>query len=125
MSGTEENTVCLVCPKYDPEELYVRVAAYNSMHEEQITGAELKEDFSAGGGETLTTYMDWYYEGGDGDIEKYWGELEIILGKFREQNPNIIGNNYAKNMGLEQLEELIRKKNDPSYEINLDVMKEQ
>ena len=121
MTGTEENTVCLVCPKYDPEELYVRVAVYNSVYGEDVTVEELKEEFSSGGGETLTAYMDWYYEGGDEDIEEYWRELEEIVRIYSEENPGVL-HSIAQRMTIPQLEELIRKRNDPSYEMNPEIM---
>lgn len=121
LSGKEENTVCLVCPKYDPEELYVRVAVYNSVCGENVTVEELKGDFSAGGGENLTAYMDWYYEGGDGDIEEYWKELEIIAVDLAVKNSEM-KRISVKDMTIPQLEELIHKKNDPSYEMNLEIM---
>lgn len=122
MSGSEENSVDFICPKYDPEELLVRVEAYNSGNEDQITVEELKES-AANGGQALTDYVEWYFEGGDGEIDKYWRELGSILIKYAKEHPEITDRD-EEDLNIAQLQELIKKKNDPSYEINIEIMKE-
>lgn len=124
----------------DEAELYVYLAAYNEdIQSNEGEGQELTlEDFKdylaseynadgslriQEGYENIRAYVDWYWTyGGAEDIEEYWGMLETILGEFREQNPGFIHSN-ARNMDIAQLQELINKKNDPSYEINSEVMK--
>ena len=67
--------------------------------------------------------MDWYYEEGGGqDIAEYWGNLEDIIIEYKGQNPELELCN-AEQMNISQLQELINKKNNPSYEINMEVMK--
>lgn len=124
ISGPNENRAEFVCPKYDPEELLVRVAAYN----EANPGANLKpEDLKAafaGNGEALQDYMDWYYEAeGDEDITEYWNALGRIAMEYKGENPNL-DLNIPNEMHASQIEELIKKKKDPSYEINKEVMME-
>ena len=127
VKGLDENSIKLVCPKYDPEELMVRVEAYNDAQLEKtdghtITVDELKSSFEKGG-ELLDDYVDWYYEEGGGNaIAEYWGDLEDIKTKYNVQNPELELCN-AKQMNVDQLQELIKKKNDSSHEINVEVMK--
>ena len=123
VTGPAENTAYLACPKYDPEELLVRVAAYNSEHEEKTSVEEIKASFAEGGG-IVEEYTDWYFDGGGKVIKEYWSELERILIIFAKENPEITDND-AKSMTIEQLQELIKKKEDPSYEINMEIMREQ
>ena len=124
LTGSDINEAVLICPKYDAEELYVRVEAYNSVHTEApITVEEVKEAF-ASEGEALEKYLEWYFEEeGDEDIAAYWRKLEDIILEYQRQNPNIVFEN-SKEMDLAQIQELINKKNDPTYEINIEVMKE-
>ena len=122
ISGPDVNTVEFICPKYDPEELLVRVAAYNESNPgENLKPEDLKVAF-ANDGEILQNYVDWYYEAeGDEDITEYWDELDVILIEFCEQNPGIIDTN-TRNMNSIQLQELIDKKNDPSHVIDIKKM---
>ncbi|MBD5512635.1 MAG: hypothetical protein HDR08_15525 [Lachnospiraceae bacterium] len=122
VTGFFENTAYLECPKYDPEELLVRVAAYNSVHEEKTSVEEIKASFTDGGG-IVEEYTDWYFDGGGKVIEEYWRELNDIVIQYAQQNPDMDINN-AKSMTIEQLQELIKKKEDSSYEINMEVMGE-
>ncbi|MCM1494312.1 MAG: hypothetical protein NC089_00765 [Bacteroides sp.] len=115
ITGTDRNSTELICPQYDSEELLVRVSAYNDTHEIPITVEELKSGFE-NGGQVFTDYMDWYSEDGAGDIKEYWGELDIIAKPYTES---------LTRMNVEQLQELINKYNDPSYEINAAVMGEE
>ena len=65
--------------------------------------------------ENIQRYMDWYSEGGDGEIEEYWGELDKIAKPYSES---------ITRMNVDQLQELITKYNNPGYEINIGIMEE-
>jgi len=68
-------------------------------------------------------YVNWYYtKDGETAITEYWGDLEDIIIEYKGQNPELELCN-AKEMNISQLQELINKKNNPSYEINMDVMR--
>ena len=126
----------------DEPQLYVCLSAYNEWirlnykEESELTlediekylSSEYNEDGSLRiqkGYENIRAYVDWYYEEGGGQaITEYWGDLEDIKTKYNVQNPELELCN-AKEMNISQLQELINKKNDPSYEINIDVMKGQ
>ena len=56
-------------------------------------------------------------------IREYLNELEEILGNYRVEHPKTICGS-AKKLSIEQLQELIKKKEAPSYEINMEIMKE-
>ena len=122
-------------------EMYVGLVAYNEWNREhgeeaeELTLADIQEYLSSeynedgslriqSGYENIRAYVEWYYEvGGDEVIEKYWRELEKIINDYRQQNLGI-ENDSVRNMTVEQLQELIKKKEDPSYEINMEIMKE-
>ena len=123
VTGSTENSVGFICSKYSPEELMVRIAAYNNSNETPITVGEVIDGFE-NGGQAFTDYMDWYYEGGDGEIEEYWDELQKISLNYYDEYPENIKLTTGS-MNLEQLQELINKYNDPSYEINAEIMGEQ
>ena len=125
----------------DEVELYVQIMAYNEYVRENNTGdkelsladfeeylsSEFNEDGSLRiheGYEHIRAYVDWYFEAeGDEDITEYWSELERIVREYNVQNPELILLN-ASEMNIAQIEELIKKKYDPSYEINKEVMME-
>ena len=122
-------------------EMYVGLVAYNEWNREhgekteELTLADIEEYLSSeynedgslriqSGYENIRAYVEWYYEvGGDEVIEKYWRELEKIINDYRQQNLGI-ENDSVRNMTVEQLQELIKKKEDPSYEINMEIMRE-
>ena len=122
-------------------EMYVGLVAYNEWNREhgekteELTLADIEEYLSSeynedgslriqSGYENIRAYVEWYYEvGGDEVIEKYWRELEKIINDYRQQNLGI-ENDSVRNMTVEQLQELIKKKEDTSYEINMEIMKE-
>ncbi|MBD5477752.1 MAG: hypothetical protein HDR14_00435, partial [Lachnospiraceae bacterium] len=123
-------------------EMYVSLVAYNKWNREhgveaeELTLADIEEYLSSeynedgslriqSGYENIRAYVEWYYQiGGDEVIEEYWSELERLLIIFGRENPKITDND-AKSMTIEQLQELIKKKEDPSYEINMEIMREQ
>ena len=50
--------------------------------------------------------------------------MEVILGNCKEEHPKVVYGN-AKMLEIERLQELIKKKEDPSYEINMEIMRDQ
>lgn len=126
----------------DEAGLYVRLETYNAHIEQcdacadmqKLTVADFEEYLSSErnedgslriyeGYEDIHNYVHWYWkEGGAGDIDDYWDCLEMIVGEYREQNPGVISTN-VENMNIEQLQELIKKKNDPDYQINMEIMR--
>ena len=126
----------------EENKMYVSLAAYNEWNREhgeeaeELTLADIEEYLSSeynddgslriqSGYEDIRAYVEWYYQiGGDEIIEKYWGELAKLAYECQKENL-ITVYVYVKDMSIEQLQELIKKKEDPSYEINIEVMKEQ
>ena len=111
-------------------DLYVRLAAYEDWYRQreidrpELTMEDVKEYFSSeynpdgslkvtNRPENIQRYMDWYSEGGDGEIEEYWGELDKIAKPYSES---------ITRMNVDQLQELITKYNNPGYEINIGIM---
>ena len=124
----------------EENKMYVNLAAYNEWNREhgeeaeELTLADIEEYLSSeynedgslriqSGYENIRAYVEWYYDGGGKVIKEYWSEFERILIIFGRENPEITDND-AKSMTIEQLQELIKKKEDPSYEINMEIMKE-
>ena len=124
----------------EENKMYVNLAAYNEWNREhgevveELTLTDIEEYLSSeynvdgslriqSGYENIRAYVEWYYDGGGKVIKEYWSELERILIIFGRENPEITDND-AKSMTIEQLQELIKKKEDPSYEINMEIMKE-
>ena len=132
----------------DEPELYVYLAAYNEfikeheLDEPELTIEDIKEylssEFDEGGNlriynsvediryenyPHIYSYVDWYHEcDGDEDIAEYWSKLTNIVLEYNVQNPELTLK-VPEEMNISQLQELINKKNDSSYEINVDVMK--
>lgn len=121
-TGASESTVTVICPKYDPEELLVRVTVYNQEHEEPITVEELKDGFE-NGGQVFEDYMQWYSEGADDAFSEYWDELERVLADYKLEHTEV-SMKIVSDMNTEQLQELINKYNNPDYEINAAIMGE-
>ena len=126
----------------EENEMYVSLAAYNEWNREhgeeteELTLADIEEYLSSeynedgslriqSGYENIRAYVEWYYEiGGDEVIKEYWEELNNIVIRYAQQNPDM-DIHSAESMTIRQLQELIRKKEDPSYEINMEIMREQ
>ena len=124
----------------DETELYVRLIVYSEWIQEnggeaqELTIEDIKDyladEYNEDGSyriqegyENIWAYVDWYFAyGGADDIREYWSDLEIILMRYREQNPGII-DSITGDMNIVQLKELINKKNNPAYEINMEVLK--
>ena len=123
-------------------EMYVSLMAYNEWNREhgeeaeELTLADIEEYLSAeynedgslriqSGYENIRAYVEWYYQiGGDEVIEEYWNELDDIAIEQRRLYQEFTNAN-VKRMSIEQLQELIKKKENPSYEINMEIMREQ
>ena len=126
----------------EENEMYVSLVAYNKWnHEhgveaEELTLADIEEYLSSeynedgslriqSGYENIRAYVEWYYQiGGDEVIEEYWNELDDIAIEQRRLYQEFTNAN-VKRMSIEQLQELIKKKENPSYEINMEIMREQ
>ena len=132
----------------DEPELYVYLAAYNEFINEQeldeieLTTEDIKEYLFSEFNEDeslriynsvediryenyphIYSYVEWYHEcDGDEDITEYWTEIDKIIDEYRIQNPEIKMESVF-DLSVDQLQELINKKNDSSYEINIEVMK--
>ena len=106
----------------------VRVEVYNSTQLKKTNGTtitveELKHAFENGSSEVLDHYVDWYYtENGEEDSREYWSELNEIAIEYYRKNPEIAGID-ARELNIAQLQELISKKNNPAYEIDMEVLK--
>lgn len=120
VTGSGRNSYELVCPKYDPEELLVRVEVYNYENHTSITPEELKKSFEQNE-EMFEDYMNWYYADGNGEIERFKMELEIIASNYKTEHPEF-ADKVVDNMTTEQLQELMNKYNNPNYEINIEIM---
>jgi len=123
----------------DEPKLYVCLSAYNEWIQlkdreqqkltledvEEYLSSEYNEDGSLRiqeGYENIRAYVDWYYEEGGGNaIAEYWEKLDDIAIEYRDQNSEF-PREPIKEMNVDQLQELIKKKNAPSYEINVEVM---
>ena len=121
-------------------ELYVCLTSYNKWiqenggKEQELTVEDI-EDYLADeynedgsyriqeGYENIRAYVDWYFAyGGAEDIREYWDDLQKILNDYREQNSGI-NDSVVRELNIDQLQELINKKNNPAYEIDMEVLK--
>ena len=132
----------------DEAKLYVYLAAYNEcietygMNAQKLELEDIKDylssEYNADGSlriyntvediryenyPHIYSYVEWYHEcDGDEDITEYWTEIDKIIDEYRIQNPEIKMESVF-DLSVDQLQELINKKNDSSYEINIEVMK--
>ena len=121
-------------------ELYVCLTSYNKWiqenggKEQELTVEDI-EDYLADeynedgsyriqeGYENIRAYVDWYFAYGGADyITEYWSELNEIAIEYYRKNPEIAGID-ARELNIAQLQELISKKNNPAYEIDMEVLK--
>lgn len=118
--GFATNRIAFSNSVLDRRELTVRLALYNQDHE-PITEEDVRESLE-NNGEGLEEYVDWYYQGqGCDEVEEYWIKLEELAMDYKGINPSF-ETISVHSMSLEQLQELIKKEADPSYEINDAVM---
>lgn len=122
----------------DEEELYVCLKVYNDEvlargKGEVVTLTDIKEylesEYNSDGSlriysgyDHVTDYIVWYVWGGEKIIRKYWSELNKIVTQLHmeEKSTDIP---YGSDMSIQQLQELIKKYEDPSYEIDIDILK--
>ena len=118
--GFITNRVAFTNAVPDRRELTVRLALYNQSHEpitEQAVWDSLEQ-----GGEGLESYLTWYYQGqGCDEVEEYWSRLDNISKEYLIKNP-LTTTQSVRDFSIEQLQELIKKEADPSYQINDTVM---
>lgn len=120
------------------EKLYVNLEVYNSWNKqtnnkseilllvdiENYLSSECNEDESFrinSRPSEIQRYIKWFFDNGNEDIDEFRIELEIIASEYKISHPEI-ADKVISNMTTEQLQELINKYNDPSYEINPEIM---
>ena len=116
------------------KELYVALQVYNQKNEgEDLEVEDIKEYLSQEynedgtprvleGWPEIRSYEDWYFRGmGSEKIEEYWGKLEIAKDEYQRLTP-AFPNCTVKELSINQIEELIKKDADPTYEIDDSVM---
>ena len=129
----------------DEKELFVALHVYNMSDrcKEKVTLEDVKKYLSSEFDEEgnlyvlnknnkVHDYIEWYRKRvitdtgmdfvGEHQIERYWTRLsEIVLNYVREGND--FPNQDVKSFSYEKLKEIMKKADDPSYQINDDIMK--
>ena len=116
------------------KELYVALEVYNQKNEgEDLEVEDVKEYLSQEynedgtprvleGWPEIRAYENWYFKGmGSEKIEEYWGKLEITKDEYQRLTP-AFPNCTVKELSINQIEELVKKEEDPTYEIDDSVM---
>ena len=118
--GFATNKIAFVSSVVNEKDLMVRLEVYNQSHTDINKGQVLSGLENGGAG--LEEYVDWYYkEGGSGEIEEYWGKLAQIKELYQyEQGIKPLPD--VKDLSQNQIEELIKKEADPTYEIDDSIM---
>ncbi len=118
--GFATNKMAFVSSVINEKDLMVRLEVYNQSHTDINKGQVLSG--LENGGTGLEEYVDWYYkEGGSGEIEEYWGKLAQIKELYQyEQGIKPLPD--VKDLSQNQIEELIKKEADPTYEIDDSIM---
>ena len=116
------------------KELYVALEVYNKENEgEELGGEDVKEYLSQEynedgtprvleGWPEIRAYENWYFKGmGSEEIDEYWKELTQIKEQYQyEKGISPLSN--VKDLSQNQIEELIKKEANPTYEIDDSVM---
>ena len=116
------------------KELYVALGVYNQEKEgEDLEVEDVKEYLSQEynedgtprvleGWPEIRAYEDWYFRGmGSEEIDEYWKELTQIKEQYQyEKGISPLSN--VKDLSQDQIEELIKKEANPTYEIDDSVM---
>ena len=129
----------------DEKELFVALDVHNMSDrcKEKVTLEDVKKYLSSEFDEEgnlyvlnknnkVHDYIEWYRKRvitdtgmdfeGEHQIERYWTRLsEIVLNYVREGND--FPNQDVKSFSYEKLKEIMKKADDPSYQINDDIMK--
>ena len=116
------------------KELYVALEVYNKENEgEELGGEDVKEYLSQEynedgtprvleGWPEIRAYENWYFRGmGSEEIEEYWKTLQKIATEYGRIYPNFTSD-AVQDLTLNQIEELIKKEADPTYEIDDSIM---
>ena len=117
------------------KELYVALEVYNKENEdEDLEVEDIKEYLSQEynedgtprvleGWPEIRAYEDWYFRGmGCEKIDEYWKELTQIKEQYQyEKGISPLSN--VKDLSQDQIEELIKKEANPTYEIDDSVMR--
>ena len=116
------------------KELYVALEVYNKENEgEELGGEDVKEylsqEYNEGGTPRvlegwpeIRAYENWYFKGmGSEEIEEYWKTLQKIATEYGRIYPNFTSD-AVQDLTLNQIEELIKKEANPTYEIDDSVM---
>ena len=102
------------------KDLMVRLEVYNQSHADINKGQVLSGLENGGAG--LEEYVDWYYkEGGSGEIEEYWKDLQKIAIEYGRIYPDFTSDS-VQDLSQKQIEELMKKEADPTYKIDNSVM---
>ena len=116
------------------KELYVALEVYNKENEgedlevegvKEYLSQEYNEDGTPRvleGWPEIRAYEDWYFRGmGSEEIDEYWKELTQIKEQYQyEKGISPLSN--VKDLSQDQIEELIKKEANPTYEIDDSVM---
>ena len=116
------------------KELYVALEVYNKENEGEDLEVEgvkeyLSQEYNEDGTPRVLegwpekrAYENWYFKGmGSEKIEEYWGKLEITKDEYQRLTP-AFPNCTVKELSINQIEELIKKEADPTYEIDDSIM---
>ena len=116
------------------KELYVALEVYNKENEgedlevegvKEYLSQEYNEDGTPRvleGWPEIRAYENWYFRGmGSEEIEEYWKTLQKIATEYGRIYPNFTSD-AVQDLTLNQIEELIKKEADPTYEIDDSVM---
>ena len=113
------NEVILFNSHYNLEELAIRVGAYNTMHkEETIKVDNLIASLENGDLTLVEKFTKWYFDVGKNDcIKEYSAELHRQETYFEDVNG--MKKHYELiDLSFEQIQELIRKMDNPDYEMD-------
>ena len=117
----------------DEEKLYIKLMAYNTDKNKELTLNDVKEYLSNQynedgtlraeiGWDEMYAFEEWHWYGGEKEcIPGYEDAIWDAIDDFRSQN-DIDEFIKLSELSIEQLEELVKKVADPTYEINPEVM---
>ena len=116
------------------KELYVALEVYNKENEGEELGVEdvkeyLSQEYNEDGTPRvlegwpeIRAYENLYFRGmGSEEIEEYWKTLQKIATEYGRIYPNFTSD-AVQDLTLNQIEELIKKEADPTYEIDDSIM---
>ena len=113
------------------DSLYICIMAYNHCEKKSLSLDEFKDFLSSEKNEdgslrinsipdSIQEYMDWYHDHGkNGEIDPYQNSLKDIYYDFRKTLGEAAPS-YSR-LNRQQLTEIMKKLDDPNYEINSDM----